>query len=139
MCVAGARWVQREVLEKHPAADLKVYAISFFVLPSDVLARWAVSPEDWMPDRRVAHFWDGERRVGRWYSRHVTGGGEGDADAFEWDAYFLYAPDVSWEDDPPAAIRWGSTIMEKRQELRASLEEMLRAASQKTLPEAEAR
>jgi hypothetical protein len=48
----------------------------------------------------------------------VTGGESvvPQADAL-WDAYLLYAANARWDDDPPAVISWGSTILETQQTL----------------------
>lgn len=117
MCVAGARWVQSDLLEKYPDTDVRVYAVSFRMLASDRLAGWLVKPGDLLSDPRVTHDWDEGKLVGRWYDEHVTRVGESGGDRAEWDAYFLYGPDATWGDGSPREISWGRTIVASRAKL----------------------
>lgn len=126
MCFAGARWVQKELLDGVPETDLRVYAISFHVLPSDHLAKRLVWPEDLMGDPRVTHYWDENRIVGRWYEAEVTRLGADDEERVEWDAYFLYGPDAVWDEDPPEHISWGRTIIGSREELSRNFRDLVR-------------
>jgi hypothetical protein len=58
------------------------------------------------------HFWDAGRVVGRYYDERVTRLGEPGDERIEWDAYFLYGPDATWEEGPPEQISWGRTIVD---------------------------
>lgn len=62
----GARWVQREVLDKHPDAELHVYAVWFDVLLGDDRSAW--NP-DLLVDPRVTQYWDSDRTLGTWFPR----------------------------------------------------------------------
>lgn len=135
MCVAGARWVQKEILEKQPDADLHVYAVWFSMLESDSRPRW---PRDALTDPRVEHFWDEKRVLGRWYADDLklklwsrTLGTWTDA---LWDAYLLYDPEARWSSGPRPLFAWGTTIMETREELRAKLKALLREQGRKVAP-----
>lgn len=96
---------------------MKVYAISYRMLPSDRLASWLVDPEDLLSDPRVRHYWDEARIVGRWYEENVTRLGDPEDERVEWDAYFLYRPGVVWNETPPDEVSWGRTIVDSRERL----------------------
>lgn len=125
MCVAGARWVQGEILEAQPKANIRVYAVSFPVLASDRFAKSMVDPHDLLSDPRVAHFWDERKLVGRWYEENVTRLGGPEGERVEWDAYFLYASGATWDDKPPDPLSWGRTIVDSRERLRKDLSDVL--------------
>jgi hypothetical protein len=42
------------------------------------------------------------------------------ADAL-WDAYLLYSADARWNDDPPAVMSWGSTILQTQETLQRDI------------------
>jgi hypothetical protein len=123
--VAGARWVQSEILEEHPKTNIKVYAVSFRMLASDRFAKSMVEPEDLLSDPRVVHFWDEGKIVGRWYEENVTHIGQPGDERVEWDAYFLYAPETAWDEEPPSHVSWGRTIVGTRERLRKDLADVL--------------
>lgn len=113
--------MREEILTKQPEARLKVYAIWFNMIWTDSRSRW---PEEVLADPRVEHFWDAEKTVGRWYvwyEEHVTHRGE----EVEWDAFFLYAPGVSWGEAPPPAVTWGRPILRAKDRLRDGLRTFL--------------
>jgi hypothetical protein len=94
VCLAGARWVQDEILEKNPTLDLKVYMVWLPVYFTDRRSAW---DEHVMPDSRVAHYWDEERIVGQWLAEHTNENRDGMIYGAYWDRYFLYSPSVTWE------------------------------------------
>ena len=95
------------------------------MLPSDYLARSMMEPDDLLSDPRVIHFWDEEKMVGRWFEQNVTRLGEPGDERVEWDAYFLYGPGETWDEEPPHHASWGRTIVDSREQLRTDLSEML--------------
>lgn len=115
MCVAGARWVQNELLAKHPAATLQVYAIWFKMFPGDARSQW---PSSLLTDSRVRHFWDEQKTVGTWYGKHPA---YLHSDKVLWDAFILYGAEARWTDSPSHRLSMGWTIVNKREELRQSL------------------
>jgi hypothetical protein len=120
VCVAGARWVQKQILEAHPDAELSVLAIWFGMFPGDSRSRW---PESLLTDARVRHYWDEERLTGRLYGERVTAQEPGHV---EWDAWFLYDGEGVWGSGPPTPlVGWGRTIVSTREELRRELEALL--------------
>jgi hypothetical protein len=114
-CTSGASWIQEYILKRNPKLDLKVYAIWYEMYPGD-------SPEDFpeartlLPDRRVMHYWDQPKDVGRWFYGMVPTNTSGN---IEWDAFYLYDRNAVWTGDKPSALlTWGRTILEDRGKLR---------------------
>ncbi|MGH9461001.1 MAG: hypothetical protein ACRD1X_07260 [Vicinamibacteria bacterium] len=87
------------------------------MLPSDLIAKWMVEPDDLLSDSRALHYWDEGKLVGRYYEERVTQLGDQDDERIEWDAYFLYGPDATWEEELPEQISWGRTIVDSRERL----------------------
>jgi hypothetical protein len=110
--------VQSELLEKYPRAPLRVYAVWFNMIWTD--SRW-LRRDTVLRDPRVVHFWDKKRIVGRWYQETVTHRGNG----VEWDAFFLYGPEASWDAEPPEVATWGRTILGTKDRLREALRPLL--------------
>lgn len=111
----GARWVQTELLDRYPRANVRVYAVWFNMYEGDSRARWR---GELMPDRRVEHFWDERRLLGRQYyedlsrlaGRRAPGTKETEGQIL-WDAYLLYPPGATWEGGRTNVISWGRTIL----------------------------
>ena len=72
---------------------------------------------DGLVDPRVAHLWDEQKTVGRWFSANLT-----ERDSPTWDFYAVYAPDAR---DLRATSSMGGTILSRRGELAASLQPLL--------------
>jgi hypothetical protein len=112
-CVSGAGWIQEYFLKRNPGLNLKVYAVWYEMYPGD-------SPDDFpaarkmMPDKRVTHYWDQAKDVGRWYYGLVPTDTKGD---IEWDAFYLYGANSVWTDRPTGMLTWGRTILEDRRRL----------------------
>ena len=114
--------MQEEILDKHPDADLQVYAVWFSMYPTDERENW---PGDILTDNRVVHYWDETRSVGRWYMERIreidsmrapeTGGLAGNT---LWDAYLVYGPESRWDQAPTGLRRWGRTILRTQEGLR---------------------
>ena len=87
------------------------------MLASDRIAKWIVEPDDLLSEPRTLHYWDEGKLIGRYYEEHVTQLGDPGDGRIEWDAYFLYSPDATWEEGPPEHISWGRTIVDSRERL----------------------
>ncbi len=107
--MAGARWVQQEILAKHPTAKLKVYTVWLTVMAGDRRTSWDAGL---MPDPRVENLWDANRGMPVWFAKNVDGGTD-----FVWDAYFLYGPDAKWDSAPAPLLSSGGTIISQQDEL----------------------
>ena len=116
-----------ELLQKHRDAPLKVYAVWFNMMWSDSRAKW---PHDLLTDPRVVHFWDEGKVVGRWYETSVTRQGKAGSDRVEWDAYFLYGPQASWQQELPELLSWGHPIVSTNDRFREDLLRLFQAAKQ---------
>jgi hypothetical protein len=120
-CVSGAGWIQEYALKRNPALDVKVYAIWYEMYPGD-------SPDDFpaartlMPDRRVTHFWDPGKDVGRWFYGFVPSDVRGE---IEWDAFYLFDKTSAWNDKPTDLLTSGRTILEDRRNLTSKIAELL--------------
>ena len=110
----GASWVQENILEKNPGAELRVYAIWFSMLSNDARSRW---PDRIMTDPRVIHLWDKERLTGRFFSKEVGF----TSLPIAWDIYYLYGPDVNWDTNPTPIVSSGSYIISKGRQLQDAL------------------
>ena len=128
MCVAGTRWVQRELLQKYPRANLRVYAVWFSMMPADSRAKWSANL---LPDSRVLHRWDESKTLGTWFApltnaikpQLAPGAAWGDGEIL-WDAYLLYGADARWDAAPTSLIHWGRTIVAGRDTLKADFERL---------------
>jgi len=84
-------------------------------------ARSAVDP-GLLGDRRVRHFWDGERTVGRWLAE----AGVGDPGfGIVWDAYYVFGPDAVWNDTPAPLLGFGSPVISNTSALERELGPLL--------------
>jgi hypothetical protein len=59
-----------------------------------------VNPEvaDLLADERAKHYWDGERRLGRYVGRLL-----GNPNNTAWDIFLVYPPDANWGDPPDSS------------------------------------
>jgi hypothetical protein len=73
-----------------------------------------------MPDARVIHYWDGDRKVGEWFAENVDG-----YEGIAWDTYYLYGPDADWEPIPSPLVASGGTIYSERDTLEMQVRTLL--------------
>jgi hypothetical protein len=85
---------------------------------------WGDARERWngntMPDPRVTHFWDGERKIGEWFAREIDG-----YVGIAWDTYYLYGPNATWETVPSPLAGSGSSIYGEREALERQMRTLL--------------
>jgi hypothetical protein len=119
-CTSGAGWIQEYVLKRNPRLDVRVYSVWYEMYPGD-------SPDDFpaarklMPDRRVAHFWDQPKDIGRYFNQILPSDYKGE---IQWDAFYLYDKDSVWTDQPTSLLTWGRTILEDRKTLSEKIGEL---------------
>ena len=115
--------MQKDVLDPHKDADLRVYAVWFNMVEGDSRDRW--SPE-LLTDRRVVQFWDEEKTVGRFFAPRTQSeemenalapNSSGLGQAVLWDSYLVFGPESRWDEAPGGIRRWGRTILRTRQDL----------------------
>ena len=120
-CLAGAREVQKSILEEQPTAKLKAYTVWVPMLAGDSREGWRSGA---MPDPRVTHLWDPQRVVSKWLDQHVEG-----VPNRLYDYYLIYGPDATWQDantPPTSLIGLGATVLDKKEALEASLNPLLK-------------
>ena len=125
----GARWVQQHILDSHPGAPLKVYAVWYAMYPSDARHRWR---PDLLRDPRVEHWWDERRVVGTRLLKEIgphqsrrAPGSKDFRDEVLWDAYLLFEPGARWTAVMPTPVSWGYTILAAREALAKRVAEQL--------------
>ena len=130
----GARWVQQAILDEHPDADLKVYAIWFSMFGTENRDDW---PADVLTDRRVVHWWDENKVVGRYYMPRVARmrdtmapGSTGFAGDVLWDSYLVHGPEARWDEGPAGLRRWGRPILRTQAGLRDAVASLVQGRQQ---------
>jgi hypothetical protein len=103
--------VQSEILSQNRNAPLQVYVDWMPMLPGD--SRPLIDQRV-LSDPRVTYFWDPNRLVGDWFSRHVW-----DSEGTTWDAFFLYGRDARWDSTPGPLAASGGSVIGARDDLRA--------------------
>lgn len=96
ICKVGARLVQRYVLEREEADDLRVYLVWEPILEADDGAA-AGAAAALVRDPRVAQFWASDRSVGEAF-RDPLGLAAGSP---AWDVFLLFGPEAVWDDTAP--------------------------------------
>ncbi len=90
------------MLEKIPDPNLRVYVVWLPVLRSGAHEPAARREAGRIPDSRAVRFSDPEAQLGRLYSGilHLAPG------LPAWDVYFVFGPNVRWQDEPPVPTYW---------------------------------
>lgn len=114
--------MQKEILEKNPEGNVRVYAIWFSMLPTDARRMWRWGGNT-LSDSRVTHFWDEQKLVGRWFGKNINQ--DEASGGVVWDAYYLYPAGAEWTSKPPDAIGSGGTVREKVDELNQKMASLL--------------
>jgi len=109
--------VQKEILEKHPGANVKVYAVWFSMLPGDSRSGW---DDCVISDPRVHNLWDQKRLTSQAFAGDVEG-----AAPPVWDAYLLYGPKSTWKNAAPRPISSGATVIGTHRELENNILRLL--------------
>jgi hypothetical protein len=106
------------ILEQHPTARLRVYAVWTSRLPADERSQWDGAG---LTDPRVVHLWDERDAVGKWATGPLPG-----YDGPDWDFYLLFGPDASWGTAPPPPDDSGWSVVRARDDLDSTLTRLLR-------------
>jgi hypothetical protein len=114
--------VQREILEKYQASNLRVYAVWVPFLAGTQQA--ADVSQRVLPDPRVVHFWDGEAATSDWFAENVE-----HSFAPAWDVYYLYGPDARWAGVPKPLVSSGATIIGRSSELSDAIAPLVQGPS----------
>lgn len=115
--------MQREILEREPAAALRVYAVWVPFLGGTREA--AEVSTRVLSDPRVTQYWDGSSLTSEWFAKNVE-----HSQAPAWDVYYLYGPDARWTDVPGPLVSFGGTIIGRSPALKDAITPLLtRSAS----------
>jgi len=99
--------VRTNILDENPDAKVAVYAVWLPMLGGEQRSDWDGGP---LVERRVSHYWDGDRVLGRWLADRETGD-VGSPGSVVWDAYFLFGPDARWNEEPTDLLAAGAPII----------------------------
>lgn len=101
--------------------------------PTDLRERW---PANALTDRRASHWWDEEKRVGRWYAQRMEDiadrlapGASNVGGTILWDAYLVYGPEAQWAETPTGLRRWGRPIFATREPFEEAVGNLLKTAA----------
>jgi hypothetical protein len=95
--------VQDNILTGSSGPNLKVYAIWTDRLVTDARWRWDAAG---LTDKRVEHLWDQDNLAGSWLAKNLGSNEVGD-----WDAYFLFGSQATWDKKPTELAGKGSTVL----------------------------
>jgi hypothetical protein len=108
--------VQSDILSQRKTASLQVDVVWMPMLTGD--SRMMIDQRV-LSDPRVTYFWDPNRLVGNWFSRHIW-----DSEGTTWDAFFLYGRDARWDSTPGPLVASGGSVIGSRDDLRAGLDKV---------------
>ena len=106
--------MQQYILNWFPFLPIRVYAVWQPAYERDTLDAAIQSAQDLFRDGRVRHIWDGDNALATWYTR--KGPLESTA-VFIWDAYYLYASEAKWKDEPSHLIDAGHPVINEMDQL----------------------
>ena len=109
--------MQSKLLNTHPHAHVRVYAIWVNKLFGDARNRWDAAG---LTDPQVVHLWDADDVSGGWLANNVAGYQGGD-----WDTYLLFGPDATWTSRPTPLRSSGSPVDHQIDDLRQALAGLL--------------
>ena len=119
-CTNGAVWIQEYVMQRNPKLNIRVYSVWYEMYPGDS-RRDFPNARKLLPDRRVTHYWDQPKDVGRWFNKAIPSDYK---EEIQWDAFYLYGPDSIWEYQPTSLLTWGRTILNDRKKLSETIGEL---------------
>ncbi len=120
-CLDGARWVQTQLLERDPDANVRVFAV--WLNPYGRPPARGSWDESILPDERVTHVWDPERVVGLWLGRSANVPLRYPGDVV-WDAWLVFGREGEWTPKPRHLVGFGWTVIGTRDELARKLKEV---------------
>ena len=115
-CLAGASWVQNNILSRSPDPALRVFVVWVPFLGG---TRGAISPSIF-PDSRVTYLWDQNAVSSQWFSQHVTR-----QPGPTWDYYLLFGPRARWGSVPGPVVSQGGPVIADGGSLLAAIRPLL--------------
>jgi len=113
-CLAGASWVQNNILSRNPDPALRVFVVWVPFLQG---TRGAINPSIF-PDSRVTYLWDQNAVSSQWFSQHVTS-----QPGPTWDYYLLFR---RWGAVPGPVVSQGGPVIGDTGSLLAAIHPLLR-------------
>jgi hypothetical protein len=110
--------VQQQILQRNPAADLRVYSVWVPFLGGTKEA--AEVSRKVLPDPRVVQFWDGSAVTSEWFAKNVD-----HSPGLAWDVYYLYGPHATWTQVPGPLVSSGGTIIGNSSALKDAMKPLL--------------
>lgn len=89
----------QKLLKNIPHDQLKVHIVWLPMFPGDS-REWAKTRASEFNDKRLIHYWDGERLTGKEWQK-VLG-----TKSLAWDVYLLYGASSQWDKEPAAPDFW---------------------------------
>lgn len=85
---------------------LRSYSVWVPILKTDT-ERAVPNAATRLPDKRVAHFWDGKGELVEAYKTILpTKNAQSGEYVRAWDVYLVFAPGVEWKEQPPKPSFW---------------------------------
>ena len=114
--------MQNEILKTNQSQNLRVYVVWFSMIPGDSRSKW-----NWtggvFDDPRVLHYWDENKKVGRFYAGKDP---ESDDPDGVWDTFYLYGSDAKWTERPDRELASGMTVRSEFDTLKNTLLPLLK-------------
>ena len=115
VCLAGASWVQSNILSRTDPA-LRVLAVW---VPFMSGSKQAINPSV-LPGSRVTSFWDPAALASQWLSGHVT-----HQPGPTWDYYLLFGRAARWGTVPGPVVSQGGPVVATSGQLLAAIQPLL--------------
>ena len=91
------------------------------MIPTDARSQW-----NWtggiLDDTRVLHYWDEQKKVGRFYADKDP---EADDPDVVWDTFYLYGSDAKWIEKPDHQLATGASVRSEFETLKNTLMQVL--------------
>lgn len=110
-------------MQRNPKLNLRVYSVWYEMYPGDSPKAFPKA-RTFLSDMRVTHYWDQPKEVGRWFQKALPSDYKGE---IQWDAFYLYGTNSTWDDQPSSLLVWGRTILGSRKKLRDEITRLARA------------
>ncbi len=119
MCVKGASLVREKVLKEYPEEEIEVYAVWFNMVATDRKDKW--NPE-LLNDKRVKHYWDEDRVLGKWITKNFKDGKH--LGPIDWDSFYLFDKDGKWNESFENVKASGTPIARDAEKLIEGVEKL---------------
>jgi hypothetical protein len=115
-CLAGASWVQSNILSRTTDPALRVLVVW---VPFMGASKHSINP-NLFPGTRITSFWDPGALASQWLSSHVT-----HQSGPTWDYYLLFGPAARWGAVPGPVVSQGGPIIATSGQLLTAIQPLL--------------